>query len=324
MKKILFLLVGFAMISAGRAQLLTFETVTLDSGKVLNGSDGTTEFIFKNGANQNLTLPVHYDTGFKYWASGWAISRKIDSTTGASSASKHLYCAKPGRGVDSSSTFILGQNQSWFTHPFGPEKISSLYISNTTYAYNSMKFGDGFAKKFGGSSGNDMDYFLVRINRFYHGDYVDSSDIYLADYRSADNSKDYLVKDWIKVDFALKQADSFVFEVFSTDTSGGWINTPTFFAVDNIMVDPIEGVKQIGEVLVSLYPNPACDWLAISTETPIKSIAVYDVAGKSLMTMKPDTREFLLDISALDAGSYFVHVNTASGSTIKPLIISGR
>jgi hypothetical protein len=36
-----------------------------------------------------------------------------------------------------------------------------VYVTNTTYAYNSMRDGDMFAKKFGGPTGNDPDWYKL-------------------------------------------------------------------------------------------------------------------------------------------------------------------
>jgi len=52
-----------------------------------------------------------------------------------------------------------------------------------------MKNGTaGFAKKFGGTSGNDQDWFkMTAIGYNAAGDSVKSVDFYLADYRFDDN-----------------------------------------------------------------------------------------------------------------------------------------
>ena len=78
--------------------------------------------------------------------------------------------------------------------------IQSVYVTNTTWAALSMLNGDQFAKKFGGSSGNDPDWFKVTFTGFSDanasGSVTGFQEFYLADYRFADNSQDYIVSSW--------------------------------------------------------------------------------------------------------------------------------
>jgi hypothetical protein len=67
-------------------------------------------------------------------------------------------------------------------------------LTNTTYATLSMRDGDGFAKKFGGASGTDPDYFLLTITgRDASNAITGSVEFALADYRFADDALDYIV-----------------------------------------------------------------------------------------------------------------------------------
>ena len=61
--------------------------------------------------------------------------------------------------------------------------IDGMYVTNGTYAYLSMLNGDAYAKKFGGVSGNDPDWFKLTIRKWYNGILAnDSVTFYLADY----------------------------------------------------------------------------------------------------------------------------------------------
>src|SRR5690606_16841503 len=109
-------------------------------------------------------------------------------------------------------------------------------ITNSTYAYESMKQGDAFAKKFGGVGGNDEDWFKVTVHSYFQGMASDSLDIYLADFRFADNSKDYIMDTWNFYNTPSYLADSLVFIVSSSDTGSFGMNTPAYFCLDNIKV----------------------------------------------------------------------------------------
>ncbi len=121
-------------------------------------------------------------------------------------------------------------------------RFDSLMVTNTTYAALSMRDGDSFAKKFGGADGNDPDFLLLTITgKNSAGAAIGTVEFYLADYRFADNSLDYIVDDWIQVDLSpIAHARSLEFAVSSSDVGPFGINTPAFFAVDEItLVKPI-------------------------------------------------------------------------------------
>ena len=67
-------------------------------------------------------------------------------------------------------------------------------------------------------------------------------DFYLADYRFADNGQDYIVGDWTEVDLSgLGPVRSLDFSLTSSDTAFGFLNTPAYFALDDLVYVPEPG-----------------------------------------------------------------------------------
>ena len=102
-----------------------------------------------------------------------------------------------------------------------------------------MRDGDSFAKKFGGASGNDEDYFKLTLTGFedlnLSGSTTGALEIYLADYRFSDNSKDYILDTWNQFDLTdLGSARSVGFSFTTTDNGDFGANTPLFVAIDNL------------------------------------------------------------------------------------------
>lgn len=64
---------------------------------------------------------------------------------------------------------------------------------------------------------------------------------------------------------------------------------------------------------VNIYPNPASDKIFISSGSAIISLSVYDIQGKSVMTVAGETIDNELDIRHLTSGPYVIRVTTASG-----------
>ncbi len=121
-----------------------------------------------------------------------------------------------------------------------------VYLTNTTYAALSMRDGDSFAKKFGGITGDDPDFLKLTILGYdglgATGSEIGSVDFFLADYRFGDNTLDYIIQEWTKVDLtSLVGARSLGFRMDSTDRiqfggagSPTYINTPSYFALDGL------------------------------------------------------------------------------------------
>ena len=217
-------------------QLVTFDDLTLEPNSFYNGSDNAGGFT-SGGAVFNNTF-TDFGGGFTAWG-GWSYSNMVDVTTpgfGNQYAAYHL----PGGGGDASANYGVA-----FWSEFDPVTIDlpsgallqSARITNTTYAALSMLNGDSFAKQFGGATGNDEDYFLLTISGLDgEGDAVGTPvQVYLADYRFADNDLDFILDEWTTVDLtSLSGASQLSFSLESSDVGMFGINTPTFFALDNL------------------------------------------------------------------------------------------
>lgn len=196
------------------------------------------------GSFQSETLDFSnaYSTDFESW-NGWAYSNATNTTTPGFT---NQFSAYAGGGADGSATFGIGfPDQGTFFDPptisrdaSDMRRFASLMVTNTTYAALSMRDGDSFAKKFGGSGGNDADFLLLTITgKDSGGGSIGTVEFYLADYRFADNSLDYIIDEWIQIDLSpIAQARSLEFAVSSSDVGPFGINTPAFFAVDHIVL----------------------------------------------------------------------------------------
>lgn len=225
----------------------TFENATLN--QPLPGpntfQNGSTLSPLGSFSTVGLTFNNYYDAGFDYW-SGWSYSNVKDVSTpgfGNQFAAYNLPGAGSGDGSDNYAVASVGfPADPTITTSATSMNLSSIRITNTTYAALSMLNGDSFAKKFGGSSGNDPDFFLLTIKGFDASNVSTGSvDFYLADYRFADNSLDYIIDRWTTVDLSGFAAGTkyLSFGLTSSDNSFGFMNTPAYFAADNFMFAPV-------------------------------------------------------------------------------------
>lgn len=192
---------------------------------------------------------VTYEGVDQSW-SGFAYSNRTDTTEANATGMNGQYTAITGGGVASSDNYAVaygagaGGTQASLSVE-GEHVVSGAYFTNTCWAYYSMQNGDQFAKKFGGDTGSDQDWFKLIINGIdANGATTGSVEFYLADFRSDDNSQDYIVDQWTWVDLAsLGSVAGLEFTMESSDTGTFGINTPTYFAMDSMAVQVPEPIS---------------------------------------------------------------------------------
>ncbi|ROI11557.1 T9SS C-terminal target domain-containing protein [Kaistella haifensis] len=70
-------------------------------------------------------------------------------------------------------------------------------------------------------------------------------------------------------------------------------------------------VGQIGDVKLSVYPNPATDVLTVNSASKVKAAKVYDVTGKQVNASVQGNQ---IDVKNLAKGVYILNVSTEKGS----------
>lgn len=196
-----------------------------------------------------------YFASFGGYTTDWTYSNKTNTTTAGYA---NQYSAITGGGQGGSANYGLANVNSEIgsfveVSLAAPATVSSAYFTNTTYAALSMRDGDGFAKKFGGVTGNDADFFKLTISGFNGAVATGSIDFYLADFRFGDNAQDYIVQDWRLVNLSvLGVVTSLRFGLSSSDNSGPYANTPSYFAIDTLTTAPVPEPGQYVMLLVGL------------------------------------------------------------------------
>ncbi|MHC4068804.1 MAG: DUF4465 domain-containing protein [Planctomycetota bacterium] len=235
-RKVVSLIFVLAVCSFAFADIANFDELHLESESYWNGADGSGGF-----TSGSVYFDNYYDETFSSWA-GFAYSNITDTT---SSGWSTQYNAITGSGQGSSANYGIGYVDSYNTifptlHLDQTRTIDHIYVSNTNYAYYSMQDGDAFAKKFGGSTGDDPDWFMLTITgKDQGGATTGTFDFYLADFRFEDNGLDYIVDTWQLVDLStLGSVRSLEFSLSSSDVGDWGMNTPAYFALDTIVPEP--------------------------------------------------------------------------------------
>ena len=172
--------------------------------------------------------------------SGVAYSKQTDTTK---IGTEGQFVAIPAEGANGSEVYAVVNGSDTISFEYETGTLpQSIQITNNAYAYHSMKNGDAIAKKFGGLDGNDEDYFKVTITGL---DSVNNEtgtvEVYLADFRFDDNNEDYILDSWEKVDLtSLGTVSKLAFSLESSDVGDWGMNTPAYFAFDELIVQPVE------------------------------------------------------------------------------------
>ncbi|MCB0737771.1 MAG: DUF4465 domain-containing protein, partial [Bacteroidetes bacterium] len=254
----------------------------------------------------------NYNENWKSW-SGFSYSNTTDTSTAGFT---NQYSAITGTGVNSNNYVIASGSGATIELPYhaAGAKLKGVYITNATYTALSMKDGDDFAKKFGGIDGNDPDWFKVEfVGLDINGNAIDTVEHYLADYRFADNSKDYIVTDWQWLSLAqLSGSVQIKCYLSSSDNSSWGINTPEYFCLDNFNSSMPIKVEEMESSEIGIYPNPTANWLFFSTK---QSGEIFSTSGKMMMSF---SKENMLNVQKLPSGTYLV--KWLSDNYVKPSI----
>jgi hypothetical protein len=250
-------------------------------GAYWDGSDLSGGFV-----SGGMYFPNQYSG---YWANGFAYSSVIDSVT---SGYTNLYAAKPASGFNGSNNYAVVQPYpqavARLNNVVPTMVIHGFYVTNGTYAYNSMRDGDAFARKFGDTTGTNSglpqgsypDYFKLTVKSYIAGQLSnDSVEFYLADFRFANDSLDYILDTWEWVDCSVFQVfDSLKFTLSSSDNGAFGMNTPAFFCIDNMIIDPTVSMNENNSNNDDIYifPNPATDFIYFNK---------FDTNGKSKISI---------------------------------------
>lgn len=213
---------------AHAALVSTFDDLPLAPNSVFAPGSST---LFTSGSAS--FQHVFDDFGGGCCAGGWTYSNRTDVTT---AGFLNAGSAIPGSGVDGSANYgvaYLGDDRTRVSFA-APSLLSGGYFTNTTYTYLAVKDGNdgaGFVKGPFSDTGfnGGPDFLRLTITGRDASDAVTGSvDFLLA-------NGDDVVADWTWVDLqSLGLVSALSFSMASSDSGAFGINTPAYFALDDL------------------------------------------------------------------------------------------
>lgn len=331
MKRTIAILIAVLIITVSKAQVMcTFENFSLNANSFYKDTNNL-PFV-----ENTASFEYEWTKGaFPYWSGGFSYTNHYDSSTAGFT---NIYGVKPLHGYNGSNIFVIAKHEGMITLTAPQTTVEGFYITNTTYAYEAIKQGDAFCRKFGDTTGTGSgttiaqgsypDFFKVVIRGYLNGNLkTDSVEYYLADYRFANNAQDYVVKTWEYVNTSsLGTVDSIRFFLRSSDVGQFGMNTPAFFGMDNFtlrLAGPVGINEQTPEFSASVYPNPFYDKLNINVlsfnNEPV-TLTIKDVSGQLIYTETLRTSHAEVPLDGLSAGYYLVEFSTMLTRRTLPLV----
>ncbi len=246
MNKKQLLVVCAAMASA------TFADTVIDfNGQSTTGNNNAYIAPPVNGSYDWIDTGVVFSHDVSFDGGGWdgmTYSSVNDTTTAGFGNQYAVY--GDGMGLGDTGSYAVS------FQPFAQRQIVTLpvatmvqgfYANNTTYAALDMLNGSGFSRQF--TTANN-DWFKLTIEGFDNGDAsLGTVDFLLADYTGATGS---IVDDWTFVDLTSlgSNVSALSFLLSSTDNGAFGMNTPAYFAIDDLTVTAI---PEPGTIMLMLF-----------------------------------------------------------------------
>lgn len=112
-------------------------------------------------------------------------------------------------------------------------------------------------------------------------------------------------------------AANFAFRYFVTGAGPDGVNS-NYIGIDTFsLVRPVLAVSDSAKNSVSVYPNPATDYLTVNAASKLSSVEIYDMSGKKVAAELVGNT---VDVKSLSKGSYVIKINTANDSTTQKFI----
>lgn len=209
---------------------VTFDALSLPGPDTFyNGSDLNGGF-----TSQGVHFNNNFNTNFGSW-SGFAYSNVDDPTTPGFGNQYAAFSGTDRSGTGNYAVGFGGAADMLITMP-SETMVEGFYAVNTTFAALAIRDGDAFANAF-----EQGDWFRLTVTGLDGGGAaVGSVDFDLANFESLDPNEHFIREDWTWVDLTSlgSSVQTLTVALDSTDQGAFGMNTPAYFAMDDLVVVP--------------------------------------------------------------------------------------
>ena len=297
----------------------TFDDVALGAAGYWQGEEGDNEMYSGGWMFTNYYMPE-----YMFWG-GFTASNHTDLTQSGLDAQ---YTAASGGGFNGSTqygiAYAMGVQTDVYAADGQAHSVTGCYVTNNLWAYQNMLYGDATATAFGGTTGNDPDWFkLTATGKNAGGQTVRTAEFYLADYRFANNDEDYVLNTWEWFDLStLGEVASISFSLSSSKNNSGGMITPAYFCIENFNGEaPNVGVEE-NDLALRAYPNPCDGQLHLVMDNGGSfEYQVFNQMGQCVATGQSNSPETVVDLSQCSDGVYFVSIIQNGKRQMKKVVV---
>lgn len=114
-------------------------------------------------------------------------------------------------------------------------------------------------------------------------------------------------------------SDSTIFGVSYTAWDANW--NPIFVPENPAAVVNNAGVANMQEIQFDFFPNPAQNYLTISSETEHAELTISDLNGKIIINELTIEKTTTINLSSIAPGTYYLRLKTGNSSSVQKLIV---
>ena len=265
----------------------------------------------EEGENEMFSGGWHFTNYYSsYFWGGFTASNHSDLTQTGLDAQ---YTAATGEGYDGSAqyavAYTMGSPSDVYASNGSTQVITGCYVTNNLWAYQNMLHGDATATPFGGTTGNDPDWFkLTATGTNASGQTVGTLDFYLADYRFSNPADDYILNTWEWFDLSpLGEVARISFSLSSSKNNSYGMITPAYFCMDNF-----NGVGP--DTPTGTTENE----MIFNDET--FEYHIYNLNGQQMVSGVSRGQKNLADLIPFPNGIYFITVLQNGKRTVKKVM----
>ena len=89
-----------------------------------------------------------------------------------------------------------------------------------------------------------------------------------------------------------------------------------YITVGNIDVPETEQFSTL------VYPNPASEYIVVKSNSNLNNITILNQFGEVMITVNPDSKNYLIRLATIPSGLYFIRMNAVTGSAFKKVVVT--
>ncbi len=239
----------------------------------------------------------------------------IDGNTYTSNNNTATYTLTNSVGCDSVVTLDLTITHSTTGIDTQTACDSFTWIDGNTYTSNNNTATYTLTNSVGCDSVVTLDLTITTVNT----DVIQNNDTLIAQAQG-------VAYQWLDCNDNYSQIQTANTMLFVPESSGDYavkINDNGCIDTSNCYNVVVSNINNIDDNIIEIYPNPAKQFvnIVIPNSLSVNKITIYNITGVEVFTNKNNNKNYLINVSELKTGTYFIEIISTEKTITKKLII---